>query len=234
MMFRMEMLPVHIRDARSSQNVDYTTSGFHLASLESDINDTGDQKQIEKFMQEVEAVIRELHPQTKLIEWDNIEKNGGVGNHNFNLDGPRLEFYQDPILHENFTGSKVLTKPDLILGVWKPVEMKNEVIDNAFVYMDASTFHEKDQVRLEATLYDTEEGVVIKTKKLGALPRYSPGQKWFFHSKVKSNEVILLTKYSKGRFFANPNCMIEHQDLPRGKDTTVSLSTNIAVYFQEN
>ncbi|GMI38256.1 hypothetical protein TrCOL_g11062 [Triparma columacea] len=219
-----------ITDARENPP-DYATCGFKLAPMATEITDWDDKAQLEAYKAEVEALALELHPLARRFVWMDFLKRGGQGNNKPAVDGPHLDYYQDWHAAMSYGGhSSPDEEPDVVLGVWRPVLMKNPVLDYPFVYMDASTFKPEDQVRFEQEFsLLTPEG--RKTvKNLAAHSHHREGQRWYYHSEQTCGEALLFTHYTKGKFRANVHCAVK-REMGAGLQTRQSLENRLMIFY---
>ena len=174
-------------------------------------------------------------------------KPGGKGNNAPAVNGPHLDYYQNMTALNDFVGNFYTDSynmtgledlqadfynADLILGVWRPVGMKNPVYDYPLIYMDAQTFNPELQVRFEQEFSHISPYGEQSVKNLAAHMHYDSKQKWYFHKEVDGRkEAILFTHFTKARPFDNFHSAIKQQDLPVGMDTRMSIENRIALHF---
>jgi len=241
MMMSVERQVVTVLNARKRE-LSYDRVGFTILRLKHEITDWDNKDQLAGYKDEVEALVRQLHPRAKRIRWRDFLKRGGAGV-NPPARQPHLDYYQnwdvwraavrhsgEEVKEEDLSNEE----PDLILGVWRPVGMTNHVLNDPLALMDASDFHRDQMVPL--TLEMTHlggQGKRVGFKTITANIHHHPKQQWYYYPRQTMREILLFRHYTKGQFFANPHTAIKLGDLPAGADTRKSLETRLFVYFDE-
>ena len=239
---KLKKHPINILDARY-RNLDYEKSGITKCNLESEVTDwekveIDNSPEQNTYKAELREIIKKLHPQAKKIEFYSFIRRGGGGQHSNPpaKDEPHLDYYQDSKACHDYTGTGPEYRCEegfesrIILGIWKPIDMKNEVYDYPLVFLDASTFDSDRMVRFEQDFTHFVNGKEISVKNLAANLKYDKKQKWYYYSKQNVNEVAIFRHYTKGQFKANVHCSIQ-QDLPLGCDTRCSIETRAVLFW---
>lgn len=241
---------VSIWDARkASEQISFERSGFMLLTMEkpSETTKWEDQEDIEKFQKEMEPKLRELYPATKRIVWTyNIVRGGKkLMDQKAAVDGPhldysqndtaRLQFYDVWPINEQAKELPMLVgdydsedeKLGVILGIWKPVYMDTPVCDHPLAVMDASTFHPEHErpYRLHINFgyfrYDSLTGAIV----------HDSTQKWYYYPFQTSEEVLIFTQYTRGKWRANPHSSFKNPYCPGKYDTRKSIEMRVGLFF---
>lgn len=247
---KMEPSKVDIWDARkAADQISFEKSGFMLHTMErpSETAEWRDVEDIKKFQNEMEPKLRELYPAAKRIVWTHNMVRGG---HKWTdqpgaVDGPhldysqndtaRLEFFDEWPINEQAKELPMLVgdydskdeKLGVILGIWKPVYMKNPVCDHPLAIMDASTFlpeHERPyrlHINFGFFRYDTLSGAIV----------HDPSQKWYYYPFQTSEEVLIFTQYSRGKWWANPHGSFKNPNCPDNHETRQSIEMRVGLFF---
>ena len=162
-------------------------------------------------------------------------------------DGPHLDFSQNDALRYGFhhqesyppqsEEQKALTEQldtdteevRVLVGIWKPIHMgKNAVIDDRpLAVMDASTFQAPHDVPYH--LHINLGGFVVHNMN-GAIV-HDPRQRWYYYAHQRSDEVLVFTQYTKGRFWANPHTSFLVPNRPEKYTPRQSIEIRAAVFY---
>jgi len=252
LLLRVQKKPVTMLDARTAR-LDYNHCGFELLPVAHTVADWDDLAEIEAFKLEVELRLKQLHPGVRRFVWTDLLKRGTANNPPA-LNGPHLDHFQDRKQAQEFVGcgvghykAKGTTEAPgvdfeaygaaaIVVGVWKPVMMRNPVLDYPLCVLDASTFREQDQVRFEQhCVYDVNamgaNGHSTPKSNLAAHLRHHKAQKWYYYPRMTIGECLLFRHYTDDQFLCNVHCAFEHGKLPAGADTRTSLESRVALIF---
>jgi hypothetical protein len=243
----VEKHEVAILDARR-RSLDYEKCGFTLRPLESKVTNWQEvtisgSAQRNLFTDEMETIIRQLHPDVKKITFEGNLLRGGAGANPPATNGLHLDLYpdleqvkkvqqggQDEIAEEEFEGLEM----KIVLGLWMPREMANPVYDYPLLVGDASTFEPEDIVPQRQDFYHIAEGEKQRVRNLAAsAPIFSPRQRWYYYSQQTCNEVIIfrhLTEPAGGKACFHAAFQ---QPLPEGMETRRSIETRAFLHFSK-
>merc|ERR1712039_344292 len=118
-------------------------------------------------------------------------------------------------------------KLKVVLGIWKPVYMNTPVCDNPVAVMDASTFKPQQDVPLKM---HWNVGA-FHYHNLNAAIGYHPDQRWYYYSFQTTEEVLVFTHYSRGKFLANPHTSFRNPNCPAGLDGRISVEMRVGLFF---
>ena len=116
-------------------------------------------------------------------------------------------------------------KLEVLLGVWKPLVPK--VCDWPLAVLDAKTLDEDHTIpnRYAKSLgFHTFHNIFSGIK-------YSPKQKWYYHSFQSEKEVLVFHQYSKGKFFANAHGSFFNRNCPEDTKPRISVEMRVALFF---
>jgi len=240
----MEKREVVIRDARLRE-LDYETTGFTLCPLKSAVTNwqavtvpASEQQRL--FSDELEQVIRKLHPDVTRVVFQAFLLRGG-GDNPPAANGLHLDMYPDMDRLQDFVrAGKVQESPaddlgglelKMVLGLWMPREMTNPVHDFPFFFADASTFDAADVVAQKQDFYQLAGGEQQRVRNLAASPPiFSPRQRWYYYSKQTTEELVIfrhLTNPAGGKACFHASFQ---QPLPEGMDSRKSVETRAFLY----
>eukprot|EP00797_Seminavis_robusta_P000769 Sro1049_g235370.2 (231) ;mRNA; r:12770-13462 len=205
---------------------------------------------VKKFQEEIRPELLRLHPGATRVEFTYSVVRGGnkLGDQPaavnmahldyFQDDQARVEFHEEYPVNEKVTEHLALlgrwdTEEDEVramIGIWKPINMKNPVYDHPFAMMDARTFHPENEVQ-QPVHFDIG---LFKLHNLNGAFTYHEGQRWYYYSNQVETEVAVFTHYSKGKHFANPHTSFLNPNRPIDSseyDSRQSVEMRAAVFF---
>eukprot|EP00931_Biecheleriopsis_adriatica_P064860 TRINITY_DN39540_c0_g1_i1.p1 TRINITY_DN39540_c0_g1~~TRINITY_DN39540_c0_g1_i1.p1 ORF type:complete len:318 (-),score=62.58 TRINITY_DN39540_c0_g1_i1:86-976(-) len=235
-----------ILDARKRE-LNYETCGFTLRPFKSTVTDweqvtVSDSEQQKLFKAQLEAEVRKLHPDVKLVQFAGMLLRGGEGSNPPATDALHLDVFPDfervkQVQEASDTKSEPI--PDglelkIMLGLWMPREMNNPVYDYPFMFGDVSTFSmEEDAVAMTQEFNHIAEGGQIQKviNLASAAPHFADRQRWYYYNKQTCEELVVfrhLTEPKGGK--ACFHAAIK-QPLPEGMETRKSVETRALLFF---
>jgi len=235
---------VKFYNARNFES-DYNTTGFTLVESPTEELDFSRKANRQTFYDGMTPIIRELHPEAEHVLWfdDGVVLRDADGDNPPAWDTPHLDFYFDQTSACcNFTTSVDVTKRyDLILGIWKPIAMRNPVVDYPLTVMDASTLDEERVVKVKTYINqqtpDEQNGGMTKTydrKKrflTGAI-KFSDKQKWFYYDRQTQEEVLIFRHWTNSEPFANPHGSFAVPNPPSGMQGRKSIELRAGIILK--
>lgn len=235
---RLEYKNVNFLNARA-RNLEFDECGFCIVEYEEtfDPKDWHLKENQEKFQKDMEAIILEKFPGATMNAWYSTLFRGGEGQNPAAVDGPHLDNHpdfermlefvadDDSKYAEDLTPEKknalLNAKDRKMIGIWKPICMKNPILDFPLAFMDKSTFRPmEDSVEFRQQMTHIDQGEVRPFKNLGAHIRYNEDQKWYYYPEMKNNEVLIFIHSSKGdNRRCCPHTSFTHPSAPKDKKT---------------
>merc|ERR1719150_3220796 len=103
----------------------------------------------------------------------------------------------------------------VMVGVWKPINMKNPVLDHPLAVMDKSSFRPKvDSVEFRQEMSHFDKGEKVWFKNLGGHIRYHEDQTWYYYPEMRDDEVMIFVHLASGDALACPHSSFRHPDAP--------------------
>lgn len=122
-----------------------------------------------------------------------------------------------------------------MLGLWKPINMKNPVLDHPLALMDKSTWDPvKECVEFRQDMSHIDQGEVVQFRNLGGHIYHNEKQKWYYYPKMKSDEILLFTHNMSTTGQANPHTSFTHPNAPPKDadfDTRKSMESRVMIYW---
>jgi hypothetical protein len=234
---------VVFKDARKAEHLKYEVNGFTLEKLESNVTDWHSEEGQKQYEQEVFALIRRLHPEAKhLHAVDYLFRGGDHPDANPAAVGsPHLDFHQnwDEYLEwgawnesEHFIDVPEGLTKRFVLGIWKPIEMKNPVSDFCLAVGDASQFTEKDTCMNRIEMGHMNNGEWQEFKAFTSAIKHNPEIDYYYYPFQTNDEVLVFRQLTFDRYFANPHVAFKNDNAPpEYTDTRKSIETRVFVYF---
>ena len=255
---------VLIKDARSlmkSQELAYSKSGFTLLPFISDVKNWDDVQGMKKdsedfkrYIDELKDIVIRLHPNATKIKFGDFLTRGEKGEKPKTSGHPHLDFYDylgdlpAPIENNTYSSTEfVRTAPDaasadLILGIWKPLQMANPIYDSPLAMMHADDFDPKQIMPASAIFESKNKNNRWGSNTLGFLREGSKNDRWYYFSNQTCDEAIVFTQWRRpatsssqedGAKNKNPNVHTGFNTgpLPEGADTRFSIEARAFVYF---
>jgi len=236
-----EQHTIVFKDARKA-DLKYEVNGFTLEKLQSKVKDWHSEEGQKQYEQEVFALIRKLHPEAKyLYASDYLFRGGDHPDANPAAVGtPHLDFHQnwDEYLEygawnesERFADVPEGLTKRFVLGVWKPIEMKNPVSDFCLAVGDAAQFTEKDTCANRIEMGHMNNGEWQEFKAFTSAVKYNPEISYYYYPFQTSEEVLVFRQLTFDRYFANPHVAFKNDNAPpEYTDTRKSIETRVFVY----
>lgn len=243
--------PVTFLDARTA-NVTYEKNGFTLMHLESEVEDYYSEEGQKQYTDEIEAMLRKLHPEAKAFLNTGYLYRGG-SNPQANppaVGSPHLDYWQ------NFTEYMEELDYDMVnddleehlyaklaeydekytmhsvLGVWKPVNMETPVCDFPFAVGDAMNFRMEHCVKNALTMGHFRDGMWEEFHVATAGIRYDADVNYYYYPFQTNEEVLVFRQLTREEFgfFANPHVAFKNDNCPEGSDTRKSIETRVIMW----
>jgi len=257
MLMRFEYHKVNILDARKRDNLSLEKNGFMIMNLKENFDtkefETSEEIQ-QKFWDQLEPIILDLYPGAKVYQWGSCLFRGGKGQNPPAVDGVHLDMFPDAKRIEEYVGDankkyydtvgngprvdkSVLdsAKQVKLIGIWKPINMKNPVYDHPLAFMDASTFNaSEDSVEFRQNMSHKDAGKMVAFKNLAGHIKYREDQKWYYYSDMTTDECVIFSHYTKTDGFACPHTSFKHPGAPKDVpfDTRQSVETRVQLYWE--
>jgi len=254
LIFRLEKKEVDFLNART-RDLNLHECGFELINYkekfdQSEWDSTENQKQ---FEEEVSKLILERFPGAKINQWYGVLFRGDEGQNPAAVDGPHVDNYPDLKKAEQWrAGYKdkyteeedpekkaqlMRAKKYMMIGLWKPINMKNPVLDHPLAVMDKSTWRPwEDCVEFRQDMEHIDDGEVVQFRNLGGHMYYNKEQKWYYYPEMKSDEMILFTHVTSTNGEANPHTSFTHPNAPKDGDfdTRKSMESRVMIYWPQD
>lgn len=245
---KYESKAVDIKDARKQNDLEFGETGFTLIKMDpSATTDWRSKDDVKHFQEEIRPELMKLFPGATRIEFtSNIVRGGSkLGDQPAAVNGPHLDYCQNDAARSEFHAKypiNEMVKEQLaltgqwdteeevvqtLIGIWKPINMKNPVYDHPLAVMDARTFL-PEQERPHELHFDL--GFFTMDNLNGAFT-YDKDQKWYYYSFQEVDEVLVFTQYSKGKHFANPHTSFLSPNRPKSYDKRQSVEMRAAIFF---
>jgi len=258
LMNRLKMEKVDFLDARRRKDLDFEKTGFTLLPYKEsfDTNEFHLKENQEKFEKDMEPLILKHFPGAKINQWYSSLFRGDEGQNPAAVDGPHLDSFpdvekahafrascNDKYMKESNSDENVKTqlekaKAFKMIGVWKPINMKNPVMDHPLALMDQRTFRPwEDAVEFRQEMSHIDQGEKVWFKNLGGHIRYHEDQKWYYYSNMTTEEVLIFTHLSWKKSItdgkANPHTSFKHPNAPKDRDfdTRKSIESRVMIYW---
>lgn len=243
--------PVDILDARARiLDLPMSKTGFKLVTMDKPSETAKYQHpdDFENLKNEIEPEIRKLYPNASRIVFDNpnIRTRNNASKdctRQIETGGIHLDVTQNDALrskfHEEFpTGApvdKIMigmmdTDEDefrVLLGIWKPINMKTPVGDSPLAVMDASSFTPEDEC---PTFHHFIAKNVVYHQVLGRI-KHNPNHRWYYFPSMTVDEFLLLTHYDKGHNVCVPHGAFYDPNHPPECETRQSVEMKVAIFF---
>lgn len=228
---------ITVRDARN-YDLDYAETGFTLLQdIGYEPEDWTNMKQQDQWVEVIKEEIRKLHPNQEfesiIVYPGTFLRRGGPGENPPAVDGFHVDYYQD--LDKYNAYSDYSLDVDMIIGVWKPIDMHDPIQDTPLAMIDGRTFKLEDHVPTELHMTHLDGmGKPETFKSMSGSLKHSTDYKMYYYSKMRTNEVLIFRHYTKGDVFANPHGAISEPDFPAGAETRRSIENRVYIKFKKN
>jgi len=199
----------------------------------------------EAFKKQVTPLLEEMFPGAKVLNWTGFLFRGGEGENPGAVDGLHLDSYPDwdQVKEYNSYGQASQEEMDAFtpseetfyIGLWKPINMKNPVLDHPLAIMDSSTLRRQDITKLISHMEHIEsDGTVVGFKNLGGHVRYHEDQRIYYYPEMTNDEMIVFTHMGQNCESCCPHLSFNHPGAPTDKnsfDTRTSMETRIIMHY---
>jgi hypothetical protein len=252
-----EQRSVPLHDARQAAGLSYAACGFTLEPLQSAVTDwaavqtKGSASQV-AYRAELEAIVRRLHPDVKAMAWSTFLLRGGPGENGPAAGAIHLDWFPDVERVQEFLGAHPKGFHDLndtaaqvtaveghealrlklVLGLWKPRNARNPVVDAPLVVCDPSTVDMAAEAVPQEQLFLVKgEGRQIPVANVAANLKYSTAHKWYYYKEQTADEVFVFRHATMDEpHMANFHCG-GVLPLPPGMEKRSSVETRVLLYF---
>jgi len=219
-------------------DVDYEKTGFTLTNCPVEECDWHVRENRDKFYKAMEPFIRKLHPNAETVHWIDeafLARNCEDGNPPA-IDGPHVDYYVDQSIVKPFAGYD-LSAYDIVIGLWKPENMSNPVVDYPLAVMDGSTLDEDCVIPVFGEITQTTIGKENQTIKFvsGAL-KYADKQKWFYYPEQTVDEVLVFRHYTNeknGKPFACGHTSFQEPNSQKTFQSRRSIETRVGIILKK-
>lgn len=247
---KVEQHEIVVRDARRHE-LSYEQTGFTLRPLCSKVVDwkavaLSGTEQCKLYEAEMEAVVRELHPEVKQIVWAPFLLRGGAGENPPAKGSMHLDYYTDDGIREAYLQAKGHEHPKadgvdeeklelgMVLGVWKPRNACNPVHDYPLIVCDASTMELGDVVPQYQQFEHIKEGKRQTEVNVAGMIKWSDRQRWYYFHEQTADEVIVFHHRTVARpSFVNAHGAAGPLPLPEGAETRSSVEGRAFLFFEK-
>jgi hypothetical protein len=174
---------VIIRNARK-ENVDFKKQGFILCKF----------SETENIREKIKSEIKNLYPSAKDIKLGGPGIIRGPGGRPYmatvHMDlNQHLNDFKKSVFDPYGKGWDGKSKV-IVLGIWKPIEMKGAVENYGLALCDSSTITQEDIVDV-----DVQGAIPCGNISMSAGLVYNEKQKWFYFPKMKTNEILFFRHF---------------------------------------
>jgi hypothetical protein len=200
-------LPIHdARDLAPAPSLD--VEGFALVRLATRVDDLHDASAVrDRYYREVEHLVRDAAGATRVVAFDHNRRSATVAGRNAEgVQGPVRYAHNDytersaPQRVRDLLGAEadaLLRRRFAVINVWKPI--RGPVQGAPLAVCDARTIAPGDLVETDLR-YEDRTGEVYSL-------RFNPSHRWFYFSRMRADEVMLLKCFdsdrSRARFTAH-------------------------------
>lgn len=252
LMRHTESKPVDFLNART-RDLKFKETGFTMMPFKEDFDmaDWKTPEAQETFIKQAEPILQKLFPGAEVVRWAGFLFRGGEGNNPPAVDGVHLDTYPDWDLvkessdYSDYKGKKDLGyDPDtdeteynndlIMIGLWKPINMKNSVQDFPLAIMDASTCDIKeDIVPFITEMSHIDNGQKVNFKNLGGQVKHSEKQKWYYYPEMTTEEMIIFTHLGENVSSCCPHTSFTHPSAPKDVelDSRKSMETRVFLRY---